>query len=116
MSNDFASLLASFQNATGSNNSRQNNSKKRNQQEKSLLQLTSDLWRVSQIKQSTRGPTTAKTEKKKALHISVCVCVVDDLPHEEIWKEWLAGSNERISASVHVHAKLPERINSPWVR
>jgi hypothetical protein len=62
--------------------------------------------------------------------IAVCLVIVDKLPHEEIWKEWLEeGGKEDLASSsstssavvptkakIVVHAKHPGRITSPWVK
>lgn len=48
--------------------------------------------------------------------IAICCVIVDDLPHEEIWKAWLAQSNEKHSARLFVHAKEPQKVRSSWVK
>ena len=56
--------------------------------------------------------------------IAVCLCVVDKLPHEAIWRRWLedaehGGDDEagRWRGELRIHAKHPEalRAQSPWV-
>ena len=53
----------------------------------------------------------------------LCFLIIDDLPLEALWRQWLA-QHERLTAAaadavrvrVLVHAKFPERVASPWVR
>lgn len=48
--------------------------------------------------------------------IAVCLVIVDELFHEEIWKAWLNSGNEEYSGALFIHAKNPEAIQSPWVK
>eukprot|EP01031_Cornospumella_fuschlensis_P032007 gene32007-38700_t len=56
--------------------------------------------------------------------IAICVVIVDELYHEEIWKAWLATNSSSQSASkrfnyhaeLFIHAKYPDRIQSEWVK
>ena len=49
--------------------------------------------------------------------IAVCLVIVDKLHHEGIWRRWMEQCNEcNYKASLHIHAKFPEKISSPWVR
>lgn len=50
-------------------------------------------------------------------HIAVCLVIVDKLNHEHIWRRWMEQSEESgYQTSLHIHAKHPDRISSPWVR
>ena len=59
-------------------------------------------------------------------HIAVCATIVDEFPHEAIWKRWMASGGElgfdgragslTSSAELYVHAKNPERVRSAWLR
>jgi hypothetical protein len=44
-------------------------------------------------------------------HLVILMMVIDEIPYEAIWRDW-AGQD------VHflVHAKHPDRVNSPWAR
>lgn len=56
--------------------------------------------------------------------------IVDDLPHEDIWRHWIEEGNEDVGlesdstsntkcnykAKLFLHAKHPDRIKSSWVR
>jgi len=48
--------------------------------------------------------------------IAICLVIVDALPHELIWREWMEQGNDRFSARLFIHAKHPDRIQSPWLR
>lgn len=45
--------------------------------------------------------------------LAVCIVIVDNLHHEEIWRDWL-GDEEY--AKLYIHAKFPEKITSDWVK
>lgn len=46
--------------------------------------------------------------------------IVDALPHESVWREWLRtggeGEEGEVAADLFVHAKRPEAVRSDWVR
>jgi hypothetical protein len=62
------------------------------------------------------NPSNAKSDGDSApsspFHLAVCLCIVDDLPHEEIWKYWMQDG----AAELYLHAKHPEKIKSDWAR
>ncbi len=52
-------------------------------------------------------------------YFAVCIVIVDQLYHEEIWKRWIEEGNTptcSYGAEIFIHAKYPERIQSPWVQ
>jgi hypothetical protein len=52
--------------------------------------------------------------------ISICLVIVDDLYHEEIWRNWIETNNNNINskykAKLIIHAKYPDNIKSKWVK
>ena len=43
--------------------------------------------------------------------------VVEDIPHEEVWREWIEQSeSSKYGVRVYIHAKFPERLRSPWMK
>lgn len=44
--------------------------------------------------------------------------VIDDLPHELIWRKWLelASEKSRSKVQIWIHAKYPDRVSSDWTR
>lgn len=49
--------------------------------------------------------------------IAICLVIVDKLNHEHIWRRWMEQSAEcGYKTSLHIHAKHPELITSPWVK
>lgn len=122
-SNDFQSLLSTFQAATGTEPT-ENKASKESDKEKSLLELTTRLWQLSKLKQSTKAlssnskNSTAPSATPPATRLAICLCIVEDLPHEHIWRHWVQESAAKgsISADLYVHAKNPSRIRSPWTR
>jgi hypothetical protein len=107
MSNDFRSLLSTFQAASSGEQPVASD-------DASLLEATTQLWRLSQLKTSlnaTKQKDSAPTSKP--LFMAICLCIVDDLPHADIWKHWI-GNGE--NASLHLHAKHPEKVAGEWTR
>jgi hypothetical protein len=115
MSNDFRSLLSTFQAATTGQNPSSISSS-------SLLEGTTQLWRLSQLQKSMKTSNGTRRDSKQngdtskrdstPTHLAICLCIVDDLPHEEIWKYWLKDG----AAELYLHAKHPEKIKSDWAR
>jgi hypothetical protein len=102
----------------------------RKQQNPILTKLT-EIWEES------------KTVSREEIEIpfgglGVLIIIVDDLPHEALWRLWLehgindlksshrnstTKSTEQIDVNeanlpvrIWIHAKFPDRIRSPWVR
>lgn len=121
MSNDFRALLSNFQSATGDcfQHSDVSGSK-----ERSLKELTTNLWRRSQLRQSvqllsTKTSTSAGLDKSgnDHIHLAICLCIVDSLTHVDVWEDWSRDNKDsHASANLYVHAKLPEKVTHPWVR
>ena len=106
------------------------------QSNKSLIEATTDLWRIAEIRRSAAGmrkaalgstsssSTVSDSTAPNGFHMAVCACVVDELPHEEVWRRFMqndtftAGGNGTLSASaeLYIHAKHPDRLRSSWAR
>ena len=43
--------------------------------------------------------TSSSRVEEKHVHIAVCACIVDDLPHEHIWRRWMEPSSGRSDTS-----------------
>lgn len=57
---------------------------------------------------------SAPSEKRS---IAICLVIVDELYHEEIWRRWLETSGESsYEAELFIHAKSPDKVESNWVR
>ncbi|KAL7529091.1 hypothetical protein ACHAWF_002835 [Thalassiosira exigua] len=104
------------------------------------------LLRVRQVRRSTKaaaasrgvdsgGGGTASPPKergaKREFRVAICATIVDDFPHERLWRKWIDETGGdvalveegkadvvevRASADLRVHAKNPERIRSEWLR
>ena len=50
--------------------------------------------------------------------ISLMIIIIDELPTEYIWRDWLNYMNYRYKSRVNIfiHAKFPNRVTSSWVR
>ena len=51
--------------------------------------------------------------------IAICLVIVEELLHEDIWKQWIEDVNtsDRLyKAKLIIHAKNPENIKSEWVK
>ena len=110
MSNDFRSLLSTFQAASSGDQPVASDNV-------SLLEATTQLWRLSQLKTSLNSTkqkdTVAAPPTSRPPFLAICLCIVDDLPHADIWKYWI-GNGE--NASLHLHAKHPEKVAGEWTR
>jgi hypothetical protein len=61
------------------------------------------------------APSPSSSKKKKT--IAICIIIVDELPHEDIWQRWLdGGGSGEYEGKIVIHAKHPSRITSPWMR
>ena len=133
MSNDFASLLSVFRDATSSStsggavaagrgpsnssavaqkkphpqhqpssssstdNSKTNNeiidptsSKDPNFSAQLLKERIERILRIQQIRKSTATTgTCCKNDDRKSIHIAICATIVDEFPHEAIWRKWI---------------------------
>jgi len=53
-------------------------------------------------------------------HVCLLFITIDDLPHENIWREFIENANvsndQELTVSVLVHAKFPFRVRSHWLR
>mmetsp|Transcript_9701 Transcript_9701/g.14899 ORF Transcript_9701/g.14899 Transcript_9701/m.14899 type:complete len:456 (-) Transcript_9701:129-1496(-) len=134
---DFRSMLATFQAATGTNKDKEQPSHKNNNDSaaayaaastgtstklSSLKELTDRMWRVAQIKAATKiSQAPSRNEEvrhSKPIRLAICFCIVDQFPHEHIWKRWISsGTNGAgVSADLFIHAKEPEKIKSEWLK
>lgn len=119
MSSDFRSLLTTFQSATGTK--KKADPKQKSEKETSLKELTNKLWRWSQIRQSTAKLKAGSfdkmaTRETRPVHLAVCLCIVDTLTHENIWKGWIDENSNQVSAQLYVHAKNPSSVSSLWAK
>jgi hypothetical protein len=48
--------------------------------------------------------------------LALLFIIIDDLPHELIWRLWLHQTLSKTTVRIFIHAKYPDRIHSPWVR
>jgi hypothetical protein len=122
MSKDFRALLSNFQHALGSKRQAVTDATKKS---KCLKELTTSLWQRSQLRNSMKVLTkdrrtdhsSSKGNDIQPIHLSICLCIVESLPHADIWKEWMEDTiDPRISASMFIHAKHPERVTHSWTR
>ena len=115
-SNDFNSLLSNFAAATGTKTREGKRYTKL-----PLREATERLWNISQIRRTTQkraeGTSTVHDVTRKSIHIALCACIVNDLPHEKVWQKWIKSfSTKSINASMYVHAKTPSEVKSPWTK
>ena len=103
---------------------------------KTLLEATTELWRIAEIRRSAAGmrksapgsktgkPSNSDSNTPAGFHLAICACVVDDLPHEEVWRRFMQsdtfavpGSDDKnASSELYIHAKHPDRLRSSWAR
>ena len=149
--NDFQSLLRDFRLATSSASSHIGSAKTSSP---SIHDSIAQLWRVSRLRRETlhqnlhlgnhvppeelstnsllmdscTNQTAVIETNTIQFHLAICVCIIDSLVHEPIWKEFVGGDCNSsqggqthpltlsTSAEIYIHAKYPERIRSSWVK
>ena len=70
-------------------------------------------WAAEQrlVQAKANGPKSAAG----VLH--VLLIVIDNVPHESLWRHWAASATPAgHSARFYIHAKYPERVRSVWAR
>ncbi len=100
--------------------------------------------RLSSVAASGNGASSSKSLSclgktgKKEVCVAICATIVDEFPHEEMWRRWMEntggdmtlnvafggnGSNVgertiqlKASAELFIHAKNPEKVRSEWLR
>ena len=132
MPSDFERMLNTFKAATGCDNTSNNNDKLERKSiagsgdrtSSSLKEDVERLWNVSllrktwkaaQRKEAAKVLAEEATTTNKEVHLAVCACIVDDLPHERIWRRWMDESSSS-AAEMYIHAKYPDRVQSSWAR
>mmetsp|Transcript_7774 Transcript_7774/g.11483 ORF Transcript_7774/g.11483 Transcript_7774/m.11483 type:complete len:412 (+) Transcript_7774:64-1299(+) len=84
--------------------------------EKVLSPASASSSADSTVEQSNNGD-----QQRSGRHIALLFITIADLPHEEIWKEFInfwddAQEDNNLTISVLCHAKYPSRVRSPWLR
>jgi len=131
--NGFRSILSSFQKVVGTA-SNHNSLNIRENHLSTMKERAESLMRTAQIRRATSSSVRNKNVGNTYdIHIAICACIIDDFPHENIWRAWIdtdminrdsseSYSNSgiemkgNISAEIYIHAKSPEKIKSPFVR
>ena len=153
--NNFRSLLSNFQIASGikatSSHSLEKHPKKKDEinvvesppslstttatgKDDRIKKSLRDIWRTATIRHSMKQLSTLPKSSPQSnnnkshndhVHIAICMCVVDEVPHEDIWKEWMKPTELHIpsinqtinvTSELYIHAKSPESITSEWSR
>lgn len=105
-----------------------------------MKQRIERLLRIQQIRKSTATSNISKSpisvgdqrNKDESFHLAVCATIVDDFPHEELWKRWMSSTTIDIpkthieteskvtkiscSAELYVHAKHPQKVHSSYLK
>jgi hypothetical protein len=81
-------------------------------QKSHFYSIYENIWREN-LSRSKRDLVAPSFETLALLFI-----IIDDLPHELIWRIWLhqTKSREKKTIRIFIHAKYPDRIRSRWVR
>ena len=98
------------------------------------------LLRVRQIRKSTASACNRSSSSRMAddnnitssssFHLAICATIVDNFPHEQLWKRWMTPTTIDIniigndnntrkidcSAELYVHAKHPEHVTSSYLK
>mmetsp|Transcript_38500 Transcript_38500/g.39185 ORF Transcript_38500/g.39185 Transcript_38500/m.39185 type:complete len:414 (-) Transcript_38500:96-1337(-) len=84
-----------------------------------ILQKFEKLCYLTSNRPLSTCQTLSSNTSNECYTIAICLIIVDSLPFEDIWKEWMAQSsipNCLFKTRLIIHAKYPERIRSNWVR
>jgi len=69
--------------------------------------------------------TSVDMNAAQAGKVVLCFIIIDKLPHEHLWRYWLAASKSSTKSDssedpenicILIHAKYPEKVESEWVR
>ena len=96
------------------------------------------LLRVRQIRKSTASTCSSSSRivdgnniTSSSFHLAICATIVDNFPHEQLWKRWMTSTTIDIniiddnnnntrkidcSAELYVHAKHPEHVTSSYLQ
>lgn len=65
-------------------------------------------------------PPTEQEKKQKPKHIALLVICIEDLPYEQIWREWCNTLSDEGDDEYHIsvlcHAKFPQKVESEWLK
>ena len=93
-------------------------------------------YRVNAYRNDPNPPRSSPEKdgevKKGCYHICLLALTIDDLPYEQVWREWAKGAADsaggggsgndpqphhpRIVVSLACHAKFPDKVRSEWLR
>lgn len=112
---DFASALANLKrSAEQTSNDGDSNKRPRQSNDRYNNNNTSALGRALMTLPHYRSSTPSDTNTR---HICLLFITIDDLPFEDLWKEWTLSANELdVTVSMIVHAKFPTKVKSEFVR
>jgi len=51
----------------------------------------------------------------KKRRMGLLILIIDSLPFEPLWREWMQRQNGATEVKVWIHAKHPDKVTSPWV-
>ena len=95
------------------------------EKEKKLRNQDDERYASAQVKQlrKIRSDKTLLSEEKRSKIggkpcVALCFLVVEDIPHELIWREWIRQSEAEgtYGVKVYIHAKFPSKLKSDWSR
>ena len=74
------------------------------------------LKKLRDLRASRKLVTGAVNPPPKRPMLALCFLVVEDIPHAQVWKEWIEQSKAHANRGVRVfiHAKFPEKLPQEW--
>ena len=71
---------------------------------------------LSKYMKETMNYEEVVTNEEKS--ISLLIIIIDELPTEYIWRDWLnyMDAQYKFRVKIYIHAKFPSRVRSSWVR
>ena len=73
---------------------------------------------LEKVRASCREEVAPSSSSVGGDQLSILVLIIDDFPHEAVWRQWLARAEESARCRVKFlfHAKYPDKVRSSWVR
>ena len=79
--------------------------------------LEKRLQTLGEVRSLARSPPPPPHPTTTTLYLTVCITIVDQLPHETLWRLWESTyGSSCLRSRIVIHAKHLDKDYSPWVR
>lgn len=87
-----------------------------NSSNSSTFQFLSEKFQERQLQHEQIEKEREETENNEFQQLGLLFIIIDDLPHELIWRVWLNSIEDENRVKVFIHAKNPDKVQSQWVK